>query len=453
MVGRRAAGRHFSPKLKSEPTALTASADMVDRTVLRIGRSDYGRSSGDRAATLAFLVVFPTFILYQTLVRAGLMYPILGGYFTAGVVLALPLALYAQLRQWRRSGPAPTVAEPLFLAFLLLFSMSALVGMLQGASDEITLPHLAYVLKFSVIYLICKCVNGGSKAFQVMSRASLVVIILAIAVTASPSQVLLGAVAGLAEGSVEIDYQGVALAYVVMVLFIAPAMKGGGRAVTYLASIPVLFLVGARSEFVAFVVLACAVEYCLSKSRMKFLLTFVLLAAMMASVWLIATSLLPENRMLGLLQLAADDSVGDRRWMHSGAVETIMANPILGDYASYEPGTYAHNVLAAWVDMGVLGFVLTVGLILVPLVELARRFRRDSGDTLYVQAVSSMVVVTMLLVLAKTHTYQLIPVAVGLYSRYRLKAAGRLVVRDGWRDARALVRQLSRVVGGTHAKM
>jgi hypothetical protein len=453
VVGCRAAGNRISPQLKSQPTALMASADMVDRTVVRIRRSDYGRSAGELAAALAFLTVFPTFILYQTLVRAGLMYPILGGYFTAGVVLALPLALYAQLRQRRRSGPAPTVVEPLFLAFLLLFSMSAVLGMIKGSSDEITLPHLAYVLKFAVIYLICKCVNGDSRAFQVLSRASLVVIIVAIAATASASQVLLGAVAGLGEDSVEIDYQGVALAYVVVVLFVAPAMSGSGRAVTYLASIPVLFLVGARSEFVAFVVLACAVEYCQSRSRMKLLLTLALIAVMLAAVWLIATSLLPENRMLGLLQLAADDSAGDRRWMHSRAVETIMANPIFGDYASYEPGTYAHNILAVWVDMGVFGFVLTVSLVLIPLVELARRFRRDSSDTLYVQAVSSMVVVTILLFLAKTHTYQLIPVAVGLYSRYRLKAGGRLVVRDGWRDARALVRQLSRAVGGTRAQV
>jgi O-antigen ligase len=48
------------------------------------------------------------------------------------------------------------------------------------------------------------------------------------------------------------------------------------------------------------------------------------------------------------------------------ALHTIRAHPWLGDYASYAPGFYSHNVLSAWVDLGLFGIVYLMALMVVP---------------------------------------------------------------------------------------
>ena len=49
------------------------------------------------------------------------------------------------------------------------------------------------------------------------------------------------------------------------------------------------------------------------------------------------------------------------------ALNSIAADPIFGEYGSYyvlgSAGKYAHNILSAWVDLGILGFSLLVALL------------------------------------------------------------------------------------------
>jgi hypothetical protein len=64
-----------------------------------------------------------------------------------------------------------------------------------------------------------------------------------------------------------------------------------------------------------------------------------------------------DNRILELLDLSQSTSANKRHHLTVYAMQTIAAHPILGDYASYKPGYYSHNVLSAWVDLGLFGFV------------------------------------------------------------------------------------------------
>jgi O-antigen ligase len=98
-------------------------------------------------------------------------------------------------------------------------------------------------------------------------------------------------------------------------------------------------------------------------------------------------------------------------------VLTVTSNPVLGDYGSYPVGEYAHNLFSVWVDLGLLGFLLFSTLLLVPLVHLLTQFNARARDPEYVLALTVLILSIALFLTSKNFTYQLLPVAVGLYSR------------------------------------
>jgi O-antigen ligase len=106
------------------------------------------------------------------------------------------------------------------------------------------------------------------------------------------------------------------------------------------------------------------------------------------------------------------------------ALETIAKYPLQGSYASYEPGSYAHNILSAWVDLGLFGFLALVALLLWPLQRLLVQcfLRRNMGQD--VELPLCLCCTTVLLLLGSHHYHDmLIAATLGSYelynSRYR----------------------------------
>ena len=75
---------------------------------------------------------------------------------------------------------------------------------------------------------------------------------------------------------------------------------------------------------------------------------------------------IPDNRILELLDLSHSTSANKRHHLTMHAVQTIKAHPFLGDYASYAPGYYSHNILSAWVDLGLFGFIYLNAILVIP---------------------------------------------------------------------------------------
>jgi hypothetical protein len=131
-------------------------------------------------------------------------------------------------------------------------------------------------------------------------------------------------------------------------------------------------------------------------------------------------SLLPNNRVLELLDLSHSTSANKRQHLTVYAVQTIAHYPIFGDYASYQPGLYSHNVLSAWVDTGLFGFIFVLGLLIVPCIPLFIKgyFTRVKEGQFIIGF--SIACITLLL-LASSHyfTDMFIGAALGAFSRYR----------------------------------
>lgn len=375
--------------------------------------------SGHLAAAIAFVLIFPTYFYYQTLVNAEFLAPILGGYFTAGAAAATPLLIYGAMRH-RLSIGAGTVSAAVFAFFLLLFGAAALAGIQRGADDEITSSHLAYLFKFCVLFLVARLVDAQAAGFRRLTALLLIAIIGLVLITGQDGRFLQAAVLSeLTELPFLLDYQGLAYAFIVIALYCLPQLRRTMRYLLYCASLASLFLIGARSEFAGFLVMAMVIEYCHARARAAFLSVVLLGMTALSTVYLLNQDAVAEHRIFGLLKLSSDQSAQERAEMHSAALRTIADNPFSGAYASYEPGHYAHNIFSAWVDIGLVGFTTLVLLQALPIAMMLRRFGASARDPLYVQVLAAQVLTTLLLLLAKNYTYQMIPVALGLYCRYR----------------------------------
>ena len=134
-------------------------------------------------------------------------------------------------------------------------------------------------------------------------------------------------------------------------------------------------------------------------------------------------AVLPDNRTLELLDLSHSSSAGLRHQLTEQALASIGRHPLLGEYGNYEPGLYAHNLLSAWVDLGLLGFAALLALLIYPLTHLAIHGYllggRTSRDHRYLLAWSLLTSTLLLLCLSHFFSDMLIGAALGAYARYR----------------------------------
>lgn len=366
---------------------------------------------GGQLALSAFVVIFAGHIVYQLMVHAGLFPPVLGGYFTASALAMLPLVvLSVSCSTYLRVG----MGVPLYGGFMLLFGLGIALGIHDGVAPDITIPHAAFFLKFTCFYLLAATTPWEQRRFQQVCRLLLALLACLVLGNALYYGVTFATDVDL-DSEMQMDYQGMAFAYLVVAL---GALHGARRMIRlriYLLSAPVLFLIGARAEFVAFFVVVVLMEYLLARSKTVFLLKMLCALALAAALACLAEGVAPDSRILNLLDVDSDESMVERRDLHAEALQTIQEHPLMGNYGSYAAGKYAHNLLSAWVDLGLAGFVLLNLMFFSALLDVYIKRRRPRWNGSLAFSAAILVTTYFLLIFAKAYTYQLIPIALGAY--------------------------------------
>ncbi|UUZ54929.1 O-antigen ligase family protein [Massilia sp. H-1] len=131
-------------------------------------------------------------------------------------------------------------------------------------------------------------------------------------------------------------------------------------------------------------------------------------------------ALLPSNRILELLDLSQSTSANKRHHLTMYAMNTIAQFPVFGDYASYNPGFYSHNVLSAWVDTGLFGFLFVLAILVLPIAQmLVRGYFLPEQSGIFILALTFACSTLLLLATSHYFTDMAIGAALGSYSRYR----------------------------------
>ena len=411
-----------APCLDAPAPPVTQRITLPRRTAVRARAAPTGRL-GPAYAELAFFLLFAGFFAYQTLLGLGVIRAFLGGYFAIVALLMFPPLLLSYLRRLHAQSYRLHGVDAAFFGFLAYFA--AVIACNAASADVgIMASHVLAMVYMLNLFIIFKTLDFQRRRFRLTQLASL----------AAMSAVVFGfsvdgafylAVLGAARDPDSVaTYQGFSRSYLVpLVVMLACTRQRGLRWALYALGLPTLYINTARSEFGALLFLIPLIEFHASRHRMAMVAAFLLLFLLLKFNLDAIIAAVPNNRTLELLDLSHSSSVSARNHLTEQALRSIDLHPILGDYASYQPGNYAHNILSAWVDLGLFGFLGLLALLMYPLGQMAVHGYllggRTSRDQRFVLAWSLLGVTLLLLCMSHYFSDMMIGAALGAYARYR----------------------------------
>jgi hypothetical protein len=378
-------------------------------------------------AELAFFLLFPGFFAYQTLLGLGLIRAYLGGYFAVVSLVMLPplLLSYARRLQARRYQ-LPRV-DAAFLAFLAYFAVIVACNA-ASANPAITSHHVLALVYLFNLFVIFVSLDFDSRRFRWTQLASLAGMSAVVFSYSVDGAFYLAALGAARDPDSVATYQGFSRSYLLpLAVMLACTPQRPLRWALYALGLPTLYINTARSEFGALLFLVPLIELHTARHRLLMLTVLVGAALLIQSNLAEILAAVPSNRTLELLNLSQSTSATMRHQLTLQALATIARHPLLGDYASYQVGLYSHNVLSAWVDLGLLGFAALLLLICYPLCQMALHayVLRERGNRRppFVLAWSLLAMTLLLLCLSHFFSDMQIGAALGAYARYRRGAS------------------------------
>jgi hypothetical protein len=373
------------------------------------------------AARIGFLLLFPGFFFYQTTIALGAMPAVLGGYFSiVSIVLLFPLAL-SYVIAVKRAGYRVARTDLHFALFLVYFFVVVAINAGFGAEIETIQTHLLSLLFFVNIYLIFRTIDFAERKTRAAATASLLLMSAIIFFYSANGAFQPGQVSAAKSAESLATYQGFARSYALtFVGVICFTRRAIWRMVFSLIAVAALVLNGSRSELVAVLCIVPLVELYRAKSRVAMMCAVLLVAAVAALNMEFAVQAIPDSRVWELFDLTQSNSSQDRHQMAQRALSTIAEHPLLGEYAGYPHGMYSHDILSAWVDLGLFGFAYLLFMLVPTAFKLFAggwSLRARSGH--FLMACSLVCMSLLLLVTAKAFDDMFVGAALGAYAHYR----------------------------------
>ncbi|WP_156955296.1 O-antigen ligase family protein [Polaromonas glacialis] len=378
----------------------------------------------ENIAHLAFILLFPGFFFYQTLIGLGILPPIIGGYFSPVSSIFFLILIFFYIKKVLSKRNLISFGDIFFILFIIYFILIVVINFGLGANTKIVQNHVLSIVQLVVIFLVFRFSDFGSNKFFIKNIISILIMSAIVFYFSDQGVFFLRSQNETDENEALASYQGFARSLFVTVIVVLPFLKKNIISAALICiSIFALYINGARSELAA--TIFAVVLFLLVSSRRKvaiFTLGMIFLG-LLAFYENNLIELLPNNRSLQLLDATGSTSWVARQGFLLSALASISENPIFGDYGSYartgEIGSYAHNIMSAWVDLGIIGFILLVFSLLYPVVILSRYIfftRKKSEEMLLVFVL--FVSTTFLLIGAKNFTYMLTGAALGAYARF-----------------------------------
>lgn len=367
-----------------------------------------------------FFLLFPGFFYYHTLLGTGTTGAFLGGYYSPVSLLMFLPGLAVYLRQVRRDPRHLDLVDVHYALFMAYFIAVITVNAAAGANLQIVAHHVLAIVFMTQVYVIFKFADWANPRVYLLGLASLAAMS-AIAVAFSVDGVFyLGGLGTAKDADSLATYQGFSRSYLFTFLVVAAHTRSLPlRLALHVMGAVTLFLNTARSEFVALLFAAPIIEFYYSRHKMYFVLVAAVVAGV-ANLYLDQVlHSLPDNRILELLDLSQSTSANKRHHLTVYALQTLSAHPLMGDYASYPPGYYSHNILSAWVDLGLFGLVYLCALVVVPVIPpFLREYFTGRRCASFMLAFGLACVTILLLLTSHYFTDMLIAAELGACSQY-----------------------------------
>jgi hypothetical protein len=367
-----------------------------------------------------FFLLFPGFFFYHTLLGTGTTGAFMGGYFApVAVAFAAPVGLIylARMRRDRRRLTLVDLHFGLFLAYFL--TVVALNGA-AGANRTIVTNHILGILFMVLVFIMFSFIDFDSRRFRIAGLLGLAAMS-AIAFANSVDGVFYLRTLGIAKDADALaTYQGFSRSYLFTYLALVCFTRGLPlRLLLHALGIATLFVNTARSEFAALMFVIPLIEFYYSRHKLYFLLALAVLLTLVTMYFDQILAALPSNRILELLDLSRSTSANMRHQLTVHAWQTVSSHPLFGDYASYKPGYYSHNLLSAWVDLGLFGMLYIAALALLPIAPMfVHEYFASRARSLFLCAFAFACVTILLFLTSHYFTDMLLGATLGACARY-----------------------------------
>ena len=380
------------------------------------------------------LFLFPMYFYYESLVGLNIIPPIFGGYFTLISIISFFPLFFTYKHLLDNKNTKINLIDIIFFLIILLTIIVSLVNysMSQPKSSYYDLFSwsMGGVLFNLICYFLAKTIPIHSKKLKSVAIISLTLMILIVLYNIGDLGIFY-----LKNKSMNSEfiasYQGFARSMVVIGLLIISVIKSKKITIPiFILTSMALFFNGARTEFILFffsyILLLFYTSINFKKKFALIILTLTLITILINANFNTLIKNLPNNRMMELLDIKSSSSGQERKKATSAAIDTIIDKPILGDYGSYtknnEIGNYSHNLLSAWVNLGITGFALYVFAILIIIFGIFSRFSKNASKKPIERITFIFSVFTiMALILSKDYSYMLFGFMVGFFSRFEEK--------------------------------
>lgn len=386
---------------------------------------------GARFSGFGLWLLTAGFFIYSWMVGEGYFPAVFGGYINEISILLIFGFVLLYIADVDRRKTFSTYDFKLALWFVMCAGIF-FVNYIRGVSIQVSYSHAAYLLQAIALFLCARNSRLGDAWLVRLFVLSLILMSVLVLF-----RVFDGTLIELVRREDDLQratYQDFARSYLFVVFFVMAWIKRQGyRVGVFLLAFPVLLFLGSRSELIGLIVSWVVIEFFLSGRKVYFLAAGLIMTLLILGLLPLLKVLMPDSRVLLLLEYGSDDSVSERAEQIIFSLKTIANNPIFGDYGSYSriggSGAYAHNVLSAWVDLGFLGFVYYIFLIILSF-YVALNFRSSikgeevtSSDmlSLRAQCLSVWLVVLIFAIFAKSYTDMNFILMVAIVAQYRLR--------------------------------
>lgn len=314
-----------------------------------------------RVASWALWALFPGFFFWHFAVGYGAPIPAIGWWAEISGLTLVAVVAVATVYFSRATFTPYLLVASIFVAYCSAWSVAHL---LIGA-PIVTFTQAATVIgSWIVLLALGLFFNPGRKAIAAftLSWGAMAIIILTFreGVSFNPSALF---------GAENIStYQGFSRSLMVTsIVLLSVIQRPGARIALSAATVALLFLTIARSEFAAFTLTMFVIEVARGIRKpigLAILCGWGLIGLLGVTA---VFDVIAQSRQLQLFDLSHATSWIGRKEYYAVALEQIMDSPLLGYFGGHyietrEIGGYAHNALSAWVSFGALGFVIYVGL-------------------------------------------------------------------------------------------
>lgn len=372
-------------------------------------------------SVISYIILVPGYFVYHISVGKGLIGSFLGGYSTIISAALIPFLGFAYYSHTRREKAARTPLDIFFLGYVLYYATVLLGAIAIQKNIGNAISQMGVIPQFVALFLTTRLLPHSSRTLKRLNLGFILIVSGVILLNSAEGSFVIATLDIRQDAETLASYQAYALMYTIaLALTLGQLETVQARFPIHILALTTLFLNGARTEFIGAVLIALTIEFFKSKNKVSLILlatVFFLSTALLSTA---VQDLLPNNRVLLLFtERSNDESASERGAVFQNGISTIANNPITGNFGSYPQGEYIHNALSAWVDLGLVGFVWYIGLVLTPVAVLLRLhglavFRSPSGTT----AIALSGLLLLFAVAAKHHSYQLLPVMFGFFAQH-----------------------------------